>query len=113
MKSMTKKTTKRMKKLIGLRSEPQEMKYDDYDARIEQPALDVLAKAGATGMLVTELGVACFYGAGCPGRRAKSLAQAKSWGRNSLRRPLREGAIERVSPGRYRLTRKGSRQVSS
>lgn len=98
-------------KLIGLRSEPRGMTYDDLDGKMEQPVLDALAAANdGRGMPVAALGY-IFYGVACPGKRATSKAQANSWARNALRRPLREGLVERVDLGVYRLTRKGRRQL--
>jgi len=111
--------TKKMSKLIGLRSAPQGLTYDDLDPKMEQPVLRRLADAASgqsglnLGMSVGELASDCFYGRGCFGKRARSRRQAMSWARNALRRPHREGLVERVERGVWRLTRKGKREVAS
>jgi len=51
-------------------------------------------------MQVSELAKACFVGAKAR-PRAKNLKQANMWGRNALRRPLREGLIRRIGTGLY------------
>lgn len=40
-------------------------------------------------------------------RRAENKAQANSWARNSVRRPLRLGLIKKVGRGTYGITAKG------
>lgn len=40
-------------------------------------------------------------------RRADTKAQANSWARNSVRRPLRMGLIKKVGRGTYNSTAKG------
>lgn len=40
-------------------------------------------------------------------RRADSAAQANSWARNSVRRPLRMGLLKKVGRGTYNSTAKG------
>jgi hypothetical protein len=113
--STKKSKGKRLKKLIGLRSEPQGLTYGDLDEKIEKPIVCAIAEHDAKGASIAELGITCFITRGVGyehARRAKNHAQANSWARNALRRPLREGIVERVAPGVYRMTRRGRNQVS-
>lgn len=57
---------------------------------------------------IGELAVAAFK------TKAKNLAQANSWARNSLRRLIRSGKwLEKVEPGKYRLTPGGRKSLSN
>lgn len=57
---------------------------------------------------IGELAVAAFK------TKAKNLAQANSWARNSLRRLMRSGKwLEKVEPGKYRLTPGGRKSLSN
>jgi len=104
--------TKKMPKLIGLRSEPQGLTYSDLDPKIEQPVVRALWLASDAQPIAT-LAEACFLGNSRLGKRARNRRQAMSWARNALRRPHREGLVERVERGVWRLTRKGKREVAS
>jgi len=45
-------------------------------------------------------------------RRADDDAQANSWARNSVRKPVRMGLVKKVGRGTYGLTAKGKQLVA-
>lgn len=46
-------------------------------------------------------------------RRAETRAQANSWARNSVRRPVRLGLLKKLERGSYGITAKGKAQLES
>lgn len=45
-------------------------------------------------------------------RRAKTKAQANSWARNSVRKPVRLGLLKKQKRGTYAMTTKGMKLVA-
>lgn len=88
--------------------------FEDLNTR-EQAVVEFLTVRDAKGAGLKEIAVACFDRKKGASIKAVSYFRANSWARNAVRRPMREGLIERVGdPGKgtYRATRRGRSVVA-
>jgi len=100
------KTPTPRKKKEATESAPLELSVDGLNSK-ELKVFTALNGPGAgvrTIMSITELAEGCF--------KSKGRKQSNSWARNSLRRLVQAGLVEKVDRGQYRVSESGRKKIS-